>query len=178
MCIKKICIMTKFYMKRGVSMFTDRIQLLLNEKGVSASAMAKDLGFSSGLFTQWKQGKQKPSSDKVAKMAEYFNCSIDYILDDSLGDDLCKIICELSAELNVPYSKLKEYYLAPIVKAEPNKNALNKENLRCFFVKSIEKEKSSLSLKNDKLLADINDLSPENFDKVIEYVRLLKQDQK
>lgn len=61
----------------------DSVQIITNllvERGIPASKMCKDLGFSSGLFTQWKQGKQKPSARKIESMAEYFHVSTDYLL--------------------------------------------------------------------------------------------------
>lgn len=53
---------------------------LLEEKGVSAAKMSRDLGFSNAIFYQWKKGLQKPSAEKIAKMADYFGVSTDYLL--------------------------------------------------------------------------------------------------
>lgn len=59
---------------------TEKIVELLAEKNISASKMMKELGFSSGLFSQWKSGKQKPSLEKIYKIANYFGVSTDYLL--------------------------------------------------------------------------------------------------
>lgn len=56
------------------------INKLLKDKGISAAKMMNELGFSSGLYSQWKSGKQKPSRDKLEKIANYFNVSVDYLL--------------------------------------------------------------------------------------------------
>lgn len=56
---------------------------LLNQKGISAAKMCRELGFSSGLFYQWKKGSQNPSMDKLIKIAQYFNVSVDYLLEMS-----------------------------------------------------------------------------------------------
>lgn len=53
---------------------------LLKQKHISAAKMMNELGFSSGLYSQWKSGKQKPSSDKLEKIADYFGVSVDYLL--------------------------------------------------------------------------------------------------
>lgn len=58
----------------------EKIINLLNENNISAAKMMRELGFSSGLFSQWKSGKQKPSAEKLVKIAEYFNVSADYLL--------------------------------------------------------------------------------------------------
>lgn len=57
----------------------ERIELELNKKGIKAAKMSKDLGFSSGLYSQWKSGAQKPSASSLEKIAKYFNVSIDYL---------------------------------------------------------------------------------------------------
>lgn len=58
----------------------ERITELLNKEGISAAKMMRELGFSSGLFSQWKSGKQNPSADKLAKIAEYLHTTTDYLL--------------------------------------------------------------------------------------------------
>lgn len=58
----------------------ERIQQKLDEKGIKPAKMSKDLGFSNGLFSQWKSGLQKPSAEKIEKIAEYLNCSVDYLM--------------------------------------------------------------------------------------------------
>lgn len=71
-----------FYLKNGGD-FMNTIEIindLLKEKGISASKMMKDLGFSSGLFSQWKKGLQNPSRKKLEMIAQYFNVSVDYLL--------------------------------------------------------------------------------------------------
>lgn len=58
----------------------DRINDLLALKGISAAQMSRDLGFSNGLYSQWKSGLQKPSAKKLEKIAEYFDVTVDYLL--------------------------------------------------------------------------------------------------
>lgn len=59
----------------------DKIIFIIEQKGIVPSQMAKDLGFSSGLYSQWKSGLQNPSAEKLFKIAEYLDCSVDYLLD-------------------------------------------------------------------------------------------------
>jgi len=63
----------------------ERISNLLSQNQITVSKMMKDLGFSSGLFSQWKSGMQKPSNDKLLKIAEYFGVSTDYLLTGKEG---------------------------------------------------------------------------------------------
>lgn len=61
----------------------DRIRELLDQKGVSPTCMMTELGYSRGLFSQWKSGLQKPSSEKLSAIAEYLDVSVDYLLGKS-----------------------------------------------------------------------------------------------
>lgn len=63
----------------------DIIITLLKEKRISGAKMSRDLGFSSGLFSQWKNRIQKPSIEKLQKVAEYFGVSVDDLLYDKSG---------------------------------------------------------------------------------------------
>lgn len=56
----------------------DRIKELADKQGISVSKVATDLGFSENLFYQWK--KASPKSDRLEKVADYFNVSVDYLL--------------------------------------------------------------------------------------------------
>lgn len=58
----------------------ERIIALLEEKDIVPAKMMKELGFSNGLFSQWKSGLQNPSAEKVFKIADYLGCSTDYLL--------------------------------------------------------------------------------------------------
>lgn len=60
------------------------IQKELEKRNIKPYKMMSELGFSSGLFSQWKSGKQKPSMEKIQKIAQYLDVSTDYLLN---GDD-------------------------------------------------------------------------------------------
>lgn len=57
-----------------------RIFMLMEERNVTAAQVTKEAGLTSGLLTQWKQRKQKPSTEAIVKLATYFNVSVDYLL--------------------------------------------------------------------------------------------------
>lgn len=86
----------------------DTIEIIveeLNKKGVKPSQMMSDLGFSSGLFSQWKSGLQKPSSTKLEKIAEYLDCSVDYLLGKPLSE---RSLTEDELKLLNSYRQLSE----------------------------------------------------------------------
>lgn len=56
----------------------DRFKALAEDKGVSAYKIAKDLGFSQSLFSDWKAGRSRPKQDKIIKIAYYFSVPVEY----------------------------------------------------------------------------------------------------
>ena len=56
----------------------DRIQALVDEKGLSIAALERNTGLSNGIIKKWK--KQSPSCDRVVTIANYLNTSIQYLI--------------------------------------------------------------------------------------------------
>lgn len=52
---------------------------LCNKKEISPTAVVVELGLSRGSVTSWKEGKV-PYQRTLAKLATYFNVSVDYLL--------------------------------------------------------------------------------------------------
>ncbi len=51
-----------------------------DSKGFKDSYVAKIAGISQSTFTDWKNGKSKPKMDKLKKIADAMNISVDYLL--------------------------------------------------------------------------------------------------
>lgn len=88
-------------------------QKLLDEKGLKNADVARATGISNMTLSDWKRGKSVPKSDKMRKIAEYLNVSVEYLLDDdsipepNFSDEYVEII-----EL---YSKLSDENKAAIM---------------------------------------------------------------
>lgn len=52
---------------------------LLEEDG-AAVGLSKATGISSGNICDWKSGRSKPNAETLVKVADYFSCSVDYLL--------------------------------------------------------------------------------------------------
>lgn len=87
----------------------DRIRILANERGMSLPSLETELGFGNGTIVKWD--KASPNSDKLAKVADYFHVSTDFLLgredeQKTLGDTstdknytiLCRDAKKLSPE--------------------------------------------------------------------------------
>lgn len=63
-------------------MFWENFYRLCNKIGKSPNGVAKELNISSGSITFWKKGKV-PHHSTLLKLADYFNVSVDYLLNDN-----------------------------------------------------------------------------------------------
>ncbi|WP_167957926.1 helix-turn-helix domain-containing protein [Anaerosporobacter faecicola] len=59
---------------------------LLKSRGITAYKVAKDTGITTATLTSWKQGKYVPKQDKLQKIADYFNVSVDYLINGKDGE--------------------------------------------------------------------------------------------
>jgi len=59
---------------------TEKILQLMEQHKIKALKLEKDLSLASSIVSQWKNGRQKPSTDAIMKIAEYFNVTTDYLL--------------------------------------------------------------------------------------------------
>ncbi len=55
-----------------------KIKELADKKGVSLAQIERDLNFSNGIISSWKNGRA--SQDKLSAIADYFGVSTDYLL--------------------------------------------------------------------------------------------------
>ena len=61
-------------------MFWKRFYELCISKNTKPNSVAKDIGISSGVVTKWKNGTTIPNGETLIKIADYLDCSIDYLL--------------------------------------------------------------------------------------------------
>lgn len=60
-----------------------RFEKLLNENKITSYKVGKDTGIASATFSDWKNGRSVPKQDKLIKIAEYFDVSIDWLMGNS-----------------------------------------------------------------------------------------------
>lgn len=61
----------------------ERIKELREEKGINQLELSKILNVHKGSVSNWENNKRTPDADMLTKIADFFNCSIDYLLDRS-----------------------------------------------------------------------------------------------
>lgn len=68
--------------KKAVSVMVnlDNLFKLMQERGVNAKKVSEATGISSGNISDWKSGRSMPSAAKLDILADYLDCSVDYLL--------------------------------------------------------------------------------------------------
>lgn len=60
--------------------FAERFLFLLQYFKINQSKLRKKTAISKSAMYYWSSGKRKPTMESIIKLANYFNCSIDFIL--------------------------------------------------------------------------------------------------
>ena len=63
-----------------MSTLLGRMRAIMDEAEIKPSRLTAELGISASSFTDWGKGKGSPSVSILAKFAEYFNVSLDYLV--------------------------------------------------------------------------------------------------
>ena len=83
--------------------FSDILRLLIEEKGITQKQLAKDLHIAVSTLGGYVQGTSEPDFDTLRRLAQYFEVSVDYLLDFRVGkavshkeDDLLRVFRALT----------------------------------------------------------------------------------
>jgi len=58
----------------------DNLFLRIKELKLTAKKVSEDTGISTGNISDWKSGRSMPSAIKLDILADYLDCSVDYLL--------------------------------------------------------------------------------------------------
>ncbi|MDE7264873.1 MAG: helix-turn-helix domain-containing protein [Clostridia bacterium] len=64
----------------NLSVFAERLSELIFERGLSATGFAKILGCGDATIVRYLGGNKMPSVDMLVRMADYFNCTTDFLM--------------------------------------------------------------------------------------------------
>jgi transcriptional regulator with XRE-family HTH domain len=78
----------------------ERIKTLCDNKDTTLIGLEREIGIGRGTIRNWD--KNSPSVDKINKVAQYFNVSVDFLLNGSVGN----IFAERRRELKMSISEL------------------------------------------------------------------------
>lgn len=58
----------------------ERIKELREEKGINQLELSKVLNVHKGSVSNWENNKRTPDADMLTRIADFFNCTVDYLL--------------------------------------------------------------------------------------------------
>lgn len=100
----------------------EKVERLMQEKGVKASDVAKAIGISSSVFTDWKKGRYTPKADKLYAIAKYFGVPMDFFFDEEAANRIAE---ESVAKIQ---SNLKDYLKEkPVYRASAGNGCFNSQ---------------------------------------------------
>ena len=83
---------------------------VLEHKGISGTQLAAGIGVSTGNIFDWKSGRSAPKPEALRKIADYLNCSTDYLLGRTPVPDVT--LSEKEQQLLEAYKAHPELHLA------------------------------------------------------------------
>ena len=79
---------------------SQRIFNVMEQKHLKQSDLAKYIGIASSSVTDWKKKGSIPSADKIVKISEFLNVSIDYLLGVSNEPNLKQLVSNDNIEIS------------------------------------------------------------------------------
>lgn len=64
----------------------DKIKELATQRKISVAELERVLGFGNGSISKWN--KQSPSTEKLKKVADYFDVSLDYLVGRNVKNEI------------------------------------------------------------------------------------------
>ena len=106
-------------------MFSDNLKQLRKAKGITQTQFATEFNISAGTIAMWETGKRMPDTEMLRRIAQFFNVSIDYLLDNEKSpsndtEELPKelVILNRNAKNTTPENRKKLLEMAKIMFGE------------------------------------------------------------
>jgi len=65
----------------------EKLEKLMVIKGVTPYQVSKDTGIATSTLSEWKKGKYRPKIEKLKILANYFEVTLDYLVDNDLNKE-------------------------------------------------------------------------------------------
>lgn len=120
---------------------------LRDSKGLKDSDVVKATGITKSTFSDWKSGRSNPKNDKLQKIANYFDVSIDYLMtgeeQSNKGELTARDERDITKDLNNIMQKLQDGENGP---ASYDGEELSPEAMELF------REELAIALKRLKII--------------------------
>lgn len=107
----------------GEKMFAENIRILRTERGKSQQDLANYLQITRQAYSYYENGKRQPDYETLLKLGEYFNITIDELLNDDMSDrDENLVILNRNAKNLSPEKRKQLIDMAKLMFGEDWKN--------------------------------------------------------
>jgi len=99
--------------------FSERLKLLRKERNLTQTEFAKQIRASQNTVSNWEKGNRAPDMDTITVLANFFNCSVDYLLgrsDDRIDDSVLDLVNEIDDDLLERYGNIRDALIAQAVR--------------------------------------------------------------
>lgn len=83
----------------------ERIEELIAEKGITEKQFLIDVGLNKSTMSDWRKGTTKSYEKHIAKIADYFNVSTDYLLGKTDIRNIAEITDEVDETLDILHKR-------------------------------------------------------------------------
>lgn len=90
----------------------DNLFKKISSMGLTVKKVSQDTGISSGNISDWKNGRSFPSALKLIDLANYLNCSTDFLLGRTETEKVINLPNEIAEEIVSRFNEEEEEFIS------------------------------------------------------------------
>ena len=152
--------------------FWDRLYHLCTKNNFKPNTVAKAIGLSTATATKWKNGSV-PNGDALSKIADYLDCSVDYLLGRTDTPQVVNLPEPLISTLLSEYSKNSDEFISDDFIKEPPKSLIGQKY--CFNASDYDKYQHIFDVaykytqENNIDILEVTGVDKEKYTDMVEY---------
>lgn len=153
-------------------MFWDRLYHLCTKNNFKPNTVAKAIGLSTATATKWKNGSV-PNGEALSKIADYLDCSVDYLLGRTDTPQVVNLPEPLISTLLSEYSKNSDDFISDDFIKEPPKSLIGQKY--CFNASDYDKYQHIFDVaykytqENNMDILEVTGVDKEKYTDMVEY---------
>ena len=153
-------------------MFWDRLYHLCTKNNFKPNTVAKAIGLSTATATKWKNGSV-PNGDALSKIADYLDCSVDYLLGRTDTPQVVNLPEPLISTILSEYSKNSDEFISDDFIKEPPKSLIGQKY--CFNASDYDKYQHIFDVaykytqENNIDILEVTGVDKEKYTDMVEY---------
>ena len=150
-------------------MFWDRLYHLCTKNNFKPNTVAKAIGLSTATATKWKNGSV-PNGEALSKIADYLDCSVDYLLGRTDTPQVVNLPEPLISTLLSEYSKNSDEFISDDFIKEPPKSLIGQKY--CFNASDYDKYQHIFDVAykyTQENILEVTGVDKEKYTDMVEY---------